>query len=273
MKQVFLFLSSCLALFFLFSCEKEDEATDVVILCNSGSIRQTAESGKKLLYEIESFSIKANLKNFQITSFDIESGEKTLLDTTINIANFNYSFIYKAPEFLPDSITVKIKMKATDQQNNTQEFNCTVTVIHGTVFLPELSGIVLYSGASGKPDALSLHNPSQPFLKLLADSAEIDIYDYTEWETETLACEWRTNTDIRFTRVNSLNYALVTAQSLKDVYASVNHQKYMNEIRVNDIILIGREEKVVAVLQIVDVSDKEGVQNDYYRLNMKILPG
>jgi hypothetical protein len=258
---------------FLFSCENEDKATNVIILCNSGSIRQTAESGERLLYEIESFSIKANLNSFQITSFDVESGEKILLDTTINVENFKYSFIYKAPEFSPDSVIVKIKMKATDQQNNTQEFDCTVMVIHGNVLLPELTGIVLYSGASGKPDALSLHNPSQPFVKLLADSAEIDIYDYTEWETEKLACEWRTNTDIRFARVNSLNYALITGQSLKDVYASVNHQKYMNEIQVNDIILIGREEKVVAVLQIVDVSDKEGVQNDYYRLNMKILPG
>jgi hypothetical protein len=254
----------------LVSCENEDDATKVVILLPSESAKQTVEAGEKLLYEIEAYSIKSNLNQFAITSFDTENGTISLLDTTLNTKNFKYSFIYPVPEFPKDSVLVKLKMTASDYENNTQEFNCQITVTKGTFLLSELTGIVLYSGASGRPDAFSL-GTLQPFLKSLADSADIDVYDYTNVELNTgeLSREWRTNTDVRFSRVNSFNYSTATAQALKNLYPFVERQKYIKDIQVNDIVLLGREDKVVGLLQIVGVSDEEGAQNDFYRFNIK----
>jgi hypothetical protein len=258
---------------FLFSCDNENDASRVVILCNPTS-GQTTESGKKLLYEIETYSIESNLSSFQITSFDVENGEKQLLDTALNVQKFNYSFIYNVPEFSDDSISVALKLIATDLKNNRREFTCSVIATRNTFLLQELTGIVLYSGASGRPDAFSLNDPSQTFLKSLADSADIDVFDYTgvmEMNPETLSREWHTNTDIRFAKVNSLNYALATAQSLKNMYPSLIRQRYIHDIQANDIILLGRGDQVAGVMQIVNIADAEGSQNDYYLFNFKQL--
>ena len=258
---------------FCISCKNEDDTTPVLIFLKSGSVSQTLEAGKKALYEIETYSNQANLNRLTITSFSVEDGERILIDSVLNVQKINYPFIYQAPEFADDSISVVLKIAVSDTKNNTQELKCSIKVVKGLYhLLPEMTGIVLYSGSSGRPDAFSLNDPSHVFLKALADSTDIDVFDYVaDSSTDQLSREWRTNTDVRFAKVNSLNYSLVTAQSLRNIYAAVIRQKYVNAIQAGDIIILGRENQVAGVIQIVYVADEEGSLNDYYFFNIKMI--
>jgi len=270
MKQFFILLGLAL---FCISCENENDATPIVISINNGSVSQTVKAGEKIPYEIEAYSVQANLNHFTVSSFSVEEGEKILIDSALNAPKINYDLIYQAPEFSGDSVSVTLKITATDTKNNTQQFKCTVTVIQGLIFLPEMTGIVLYSGSSGRPNALSLSNPSNVFLKQLADSADIDIYDYenTDYYSTQLSREWRTNTDVTFAKVNNLNYSLLTASSLKSIYASLIQQKYVDAITANDIIVLGKDNQAAGVIQIIQVTDDEGSQNDCYLFNIKLI--
>ena len=261
-----LFLILC-----VFSCDNKDDASPIAVILESGKIAQLAESNTKIPYEIECFSLHSTINRLTISSFDSEKGEKMLFDSVPNSSKFNYSFIYEVPEFSKDSVEITLKMKVTDLDNNFYELKCFLTVTGSASLLPELSGIVMYSGASEKPDAFSLKDPSLVFLKALADSASVDVYDYVDQNNQnTLSREWRTNTDVKFVRINSFNYSAATSLTIKNAYTSSVRQNFINNISLNDIILVGRNE-AEGVLQVVGLEDQEGNLNDFYRFNFKVI--
>jgi hypothetical protein len=270
MKRLIVLLLSAVA---LFSCEKKDDATPVAVLLRSGEIVQYSTSGTKIRFEITAYSVNSKLRKFSITSFDSEYGEKTYIDSTINEEKFNYTFIFDVPEFSRDSVPIALKIRAEDFENNFYELNCQVIVVGGAQVLPTLTGIVIYSGSSGQRNAFSLQDPSQPFVRALADSVNIDIYDFpNETEPETLSREWRTNTDVRFVKANSFNFAMATAVNINASFRSAVRQMSVDDLKPNDIILVGRNDNAVGVILITDVVDNNGMDNDFYRFDIKLIP-
>ena len=264
-KILYLFFAVCV----LISCNNENDVSDVVIILKSGSVKEYVRSGDMLRYEIESFSNKSVLTNFKASTFDSEYGEKLLLDSALNQEKIEFTFLYKAPAFSKDSVSTILKFEASDAENKTRTYNCTIVVTSNADILPEKSGIILYSALSGKQDAFSLENPSQVFLAALADSAKIDVYDFNESSNETFVREWRTNTDVGFVKANSFDYASATANSVRQTYIASVRQNYVSDIQTNDIILIGKEKNATGVIIITDVVDSEGAGNDFYRFNYK----
>ena len=259
---------------FLASCEDQSDATRVIVKLKSGEIIQNANVGTKILYEISCSSLSSNLKRFGIKSFDLENGEITYVDSIINEAKkFDYTFIYSVPEFANDSVEVMLKIKAEDLNNDFYELNLRVTVLGGSgLLLPEMAGIIIYSGSSMQRNAFSLNAPSQPFVMAYADSIDIDVYDLpNEINPETLSKEWHTNTDVRFVKANSFNYASATSAGIKSNYVSSIRQKFVLDISPNDIILLGRGDKACGVIMITEVVDNNGIDNDYYRFNIKMI--
>lgn len=256
-----------------FACgEDNGDITPVVVRLTSGEMRQQSTAGTKLKFEIAAQSLNSRLKNFTIKSFDPEYGDRSYVDSTIDKAKFDYTFLFTVPEFSKDSVQVNLKMRAEDAEENSYELNCWVTVTGGAQILSQMSGIVIYSGSSEQRNAFSLKDPSQPFVKELADSADIDIFDYpNELAPDALSKEWRTNTDVRFAKANSFNYAVATATGIKANYSSAVRQKTVTGLSVNDIILVGRGDNACGVIQITDVVDNSGTDNDFYRFNIKSI--
>jgi len=173
---------------------------------------------------------------------------------------------------LNDSVEIALKVKAEDFENNFYELNLWVTVKGDIGLMPEMSGIILYSGSSRQRNAFSLKDPSQPFVMALADSADIDIYDFpNEIDPEALSGEWHTNTDVRFAKANSFNYASASTSGIKANYISSVRQKFVSGIKPNDIILIGRNDNAFGVIMVTDVVDNSEIDNDYYRMNIKLI--
>jgi hypothetical protein len=238
----------------------------------TGQIAQTAQSGNKLLFDIEIHSLYSTLKHFSITSFDTENGTEILFDTTPNSTNYKHILVYEVPSFLSDSMLVSLTMNAVDYDNNSFQLKCFITVTGGAQLLPELTGIVMWSALSGKPNALSLQNPSNVFLSNLADSADIDIYDYTSEEIHgtSISRELRTNTDVYFAKANNFNYSTATKVSVKNAFQSSISDKSVTELTANDVILFCLRDSIYGVIQISEVVDNDNTNNDYYRFSIKI---
>lgn len=259
----------------LIACNNEDNTTKVAVKLSKTSQTRLTDSvatGTKAMYDIEAFSTDTYLKKFTITSFDQENGEILLFESAPEVKNYQYSFVYDAPSFSADSVKVTLKMRAENYIGDSYEMRCTLVVTGGAQLLTELSGIILNSASSGKADALSLNNPSQVFLAALADSASIDIYDLVnESNPEILSREWRTNTDVRFVKINSFNYSEATTASIKSTYLSSLRDKAVSNLQENDIILVGKENTPMGVFQITGITDNEGFANDYYRFSAKMI--
>jgi len=262
-----------IASFVLLGCrEDRSDATQVFVILQSGKYKQDSKPGDKILYEISCSSLSSQLNRFSIRSFDVENGEKSCVDLVINEAKFNYTFVYDVPAFLNDSVEITLKVKAEDADRNFYELNLWVTVKGDIGLMPELSEIVLFSGSSRQRNAFSLKDPSQPFVMEYADPADIDIYDLpNEIDPETLSKEWHTNTDVRFAKANSFNYANATASGIRTSYISSVRQKFISDLKPNDIILIGRDDNACGVIMITDAVDNNGLDNDYYRFSIKLI--
>jgi len=269
-KKILIF---AFAIFFV-SCEKENDASEVAILLKSGVVTQHAAAGNKIAYNIEAYSLHSTLKEFSIKSFDGEYGEIVLFETKPDEAKFSYNFVYNVPAFSKDSVPVVLTMRAIDYNNNSFNLKCHVIVTGGAQLLQEMSGIVMYSGLSGNADAFSLQNPSQVFLRSLADSAMIDVYAYEgeNPETTTLFREWRTNTNVLFAKVNSFAYSTATLVSVKNSFNASVKDKFVKNLQPNDIILFGQQDKnIFGAIQITEIVDNTGTNNDYYRFSIKMV--
>jgi len=267
-------LVTCLLVFvgIFFSCEREKDATPVAVLLRSGEVVQMSTPGSKIRYEISAYSLRSTLKNFRITSFDSEHGERLFLDSNINQARLEHTFILDVPEFSRDSVPFELKIRAEDFAGNFYVLTCRVVVVGGAQILPTLTGIVVYSGSSGRQNAFSLNDPSQPFVKALADSIDVDIYDHPNATVpEILSREWRSYTDIRFVKINSFNFANATATNINASFRSAVRQRTVEDLKPNDIILVGRNDIAIGAILITDVVDNEGVDNDFYRFDVKLI--
>ena len=257
---------------FLISCEDEKDKSKIAISLKSGHSSQEAKAGDKIHYELEIFSVYSKIKQFTISSFERDNGIDTLHNINPNEATYNYTLIYEIPEFSKDTVTITLTMIAVDYDNNSFTLKCYVTVTGGAILLEEMSGIVMYSGLSDRANAFSIEDPSQIFLRSLADSTMIDVYDYPleDIENTAISREWRSNTDVKFTKANNFNYSKATLTSIKNTYNSSNIDKRITNLQPNDIILFSKAEKIFGTILITDVIDNEGTDNDYYRFNIKL---
>lgn len=74
---------------------------------------------------------------------------------------------------------------------------------------------------------------------------------------------------MKFVRANSFDYASATSSSLSSAYSASVTSDTVEDIRLNDVILVGRDSKAVGVFKVIQIFDEEGTLNDRYILNFK----
>lgn len=268
MKLKLLFFIPLFSLFF--SCT-EDSTTVVLYVDNIGELGYVSTESKNI-FKIVCMTENEYVENISISSFDKEYGTQQLMDTLVNKKNVKLDYEYTVPVFTEDSVKVQLSFKAVDNLGYEQTATYSVMVINPDVLLKEKSGLVVYSGKSEKENAFSLTDPSSTFNSELADSAKIDIYDYVlNGDNDDLDLIWKTNTDVDFIKVNSFNQVNATVKSIVGVYNSSKRNDYVNDIRSNDIIIVGKGGKPWGVFLIANVFDDDGIDNDRYLVNYKSL--
>ncbi len=252
------------------ACDEEDEpgnpvfiATDIMGLTNVYS-----NTYKKIKIEINSSDIE--LARMGISSYDELRGNIGLLDSAISGRKLSCEFLYNVPMLANDSVTVTLKFTATDRNGYTQAMSRRLLVIAKDYKLEEVSGITLYTNEiNDHPNGICLEN-MRPLIVSLADSAAIDIYTHVDKETpEILTREWRSNTDIYFARANQFDYANATNRSVTEAFGNAVANPRISQIERDDIILVGRGNKAIGAIKVVQLYDEPGLENDRYLINIK----
>lgn len=237
----------------LFSCDDDTpEESDVAVFVTPSSTEDvTLQSGDKYIYECGLYTKHNYVSRLRVKSTDNFSGETTLLDTAFTERTSSYSFVYNAPIIDRDSLSVTLTFNAWDDNGNKCEVKRKLTIKNRQVLIAEKSGIVLYSPQTGRPNALKFSLPSQTFdWKNSPDSVNADLFI----ETETFdVVNFRSNTAAKFVRNNSFDYPAATALSIQAVYSGSVRTDKIEDIRTNDIILVGHNSTAEGVFRVANV--------------------
>ena len=205
-----------------------------------------------------------------INSYDNLRGNIKLMDSTLDNRFVSYEFLYMVPMLQKDSTTVTLNISASDKNGYTQTISRRLLVIAQDYKLEEVSGITLYTDESGDHSNGICLETLRPLIVSLADSADIDIYTYRDEDTpETLTREWRSNTDIYFARANTFDYANATNRSVTETFGSIVAHPRISKIERDDIILVGRGNRALGVIKVVQLYDEPGSNSDRYLINIK----
>lgn len=251
----------------------KDEVSDVVILATDTDYNMYVQSGNRLLIRVRSLSDEYSVDCIRISSVDAEKGSVRLLDTAIGQKRTEFYFMYTVPSyFAADTSALQLLFEAVASNGGTSSMSLLYKVVGGASLL-SYDGLILYSAASGRPDGLSLAKAQTLYCET-ADSASIDIYDYHDTlatDPMALSREWRSRTGLTFARLNDFDYAGTNQLLLNSAYKASKRYTSLKQIAEGDVIVFGRGEEALGVLQMLIVADEPGsATNDRYIFNMKL---
>ncbi len=254
MNRILTILFPVLLTLMFFSCnEDEKDASDVAIFIEPGaSVPVTVTSGDKFLYHIDFYTVHDYVRQLTVRSFDQYQGEVVVKDTLWTGRCDSYDFVYTAPVTDRDSLRVTLTFEVTDNAGSRSEVRRTVLIRNRQVLVPEKSGIVLWAPETGRPDAFGFDDPSKTFnLSASGDSASADLY--VETDLSFSAVTVKSGSGARFVRNNSFDYAAASAVSVQTVFVSSRRDDVVDNLRVNDIILVGHGDRAEGVMRVTNI--------------------
>ena len=225
-------------------------------------------SGEKEQYELQISTTHEYISRLLITCFDKKNGERTLLDEEINQKSLTTKFIFTAPEIGDVEGQATLSFKVWDEDGHTAQVERTVKIVNKIVMLPELTGIVLHSPYSDLPDALSFQNASNPFkLEYSPEPEKADLF--LECNEDFTSISWKSNTKAKFIRNNTFNYSEASGLSINAVYESSLKTDYIDNIKPNDIIIVGHGTMADGVFFVNSINRGSLLQSDYMIVSYK----
>lgn len=238
----------------LTSCDedKKEISNVAIFITPERSDTLVAMSGDKLRYTVELYTANDHVKRLMVTSFDAVNGHLELEDTTFSDKKDIYYFNYSTPIVNRDSLNVTLTFEAWDNEGNTCQVERYVVVKNSTHLIEEMTGIVLHAPESALPNAFSLKQPSQTFcLQTSPDSLNADVYLVADNDFVNVAL--RSNTKAKMVRINTFDYPVATAASVQAVYESQRRSEQVDNLSINDIILIGHDDKAEGAIHITNI--------------------
>ena len=267
-KQIYS-LALCLVITLLVSCVEKPNLSDVVVLANPKS-DSTLFSNEKLRYQLQLFTINDYVDGLTISSFDIERGRVVCLDTTFadKQQELDYDFIYTAPLFSSEEVSVELTFMVRDNLGNTSKVLRNILVKKRQQLIEERNGIILYAHNGSLPNALLLSDVSQPIiLQDAPDSLKADIWLNPEDALSDIT--WSGQTGLKFVRHNDFNYTAATAENLQTTYLSSKRYDVMRDVAPNDIIIVGHDELVEGVFLVNNIISGDSFQGQCLQLSYK----
>jgi hypothetical protein len=267
MKQILFF--TIVSMFMFCKC-KPDDVSKVVIIISSSDSLSGLKSGDKALFRIHSFANEGEIKNITITSSDLQYGRMLIFDTLLNVGKFDYDYQYIVPDY-NDSTTVRLTFEAFSSDNNTpSSMTATLHVVNNNVVLPYFDGIIMYAANSNNKNGFNIHTIQTLYCET-TDSLQTDIYDYYDTLVVhgALSREWRSKTGVLFARFNDFNFATATKSGVISAFEIAAKYTSVKNLANGDIILIGKNNTALGVIQLIAIYDEEDTANDRYVFNFK----
>lgn len=261
-------LGICVALLALVGCIEKPELSNVVVLATPKS-DSTLYSHEKMRYQLRLFTINEYVDGLTISSLDLDRGRVICIDTLFEVKQkeLEYDFIYTAPQISREELDIELSFIVKDNIGNTSEIKREIKVLSRQQLIEEKNGILLYAHASYLPHCLLLSDVSQPFVALYADSLKADIWINPSDEQNSIT--WESQTGVKFVRHNDFNYTTATMESLQATYLSSKRHDAINNVAVNDIIIVGREEQVKGVFFVDNIVYNADLQYECMQLSFK----
>ena len=252
-KYRFLLYIALIGLTFISCDEDKKEVSDVAIFITpSKTDTVKLNSGDIMRYTIKFYSVHQYVKQLKVSSFDVSRGKTDILDTIFSAYQEQFYFDYTAPTTNRDSLTISLNYEAWDDAGSKCEVERVVLVRNAGHLIDEKTGIVLRSSQSGMSDALSFRNPSQTFnWHNSPDSVYADLYLIANETFDTLTIGSKTKA--KFVRMNEFDYPSASINSVQAVYEYARRSDFINDLKTNDIILVGHESNAEGVLQITNI--------------------
>lgn len=265
-----------LAVFPFFVSCSEDEASDVVVYIEN-ELPDTVAVGKFIPLEIFAITPNEYVKEIRISTFDADNGE-VLRDCIFpNVVEYRGEYVFQVPQVASENTEMKLYLDAYDNIGNKQRFTLKFFVIGAD--LKPLDGLVFYNPLSGNNDGFDVLSKATIRRATYAnnDSTSFWLRQFTEEEMlespENLPLELNTSATgsrVTFAVSNSYDYGKATTISLEAAYSSMSVNNYVSQIKQGDIILIGVDNVGWGVMQVLDIVDNPGVNDDKMIINIKI---
>ena len=269
MRKVILLLA--LPLLFLTSC-KED-VSDVFVMAKDVDNTSFVQSGNKLLIRVQAISDNYKVDRIRIYSVDAEKGSVQLKDTLVGgVKQVDFYFMYTVPSyFISDTAALTLQFEAVASNGGSSRMALAYKVVGGSSLI-HYDGIVMYGARSGRANGFSLASAQTLYCET-ADSSTIDIYDYHDTlfgdTSGRLSREWRSRTGLQFARMNDFDYSGTNQLLLNNAFKASRRYTSLKDIAEDDVVLFGRADQALGVLQVLMVADEAGNTNDRYVFNLK----
>lgn len=226
-----------------------------------------------IMFHIKTVSENDEIARLECECFDSEFGVTPVFDTLfpsgMSIVEYDYAYLTKA--YITNE-NMRVKLTFTVHTLGGEKFSqVAYFYVIGTTLLVTYDQLIMYSGAqSAKANGIALDLVS-PIIIQTEDSTRVDVYDYHAQgaNPDSLSCEWRSLTGVRFVKYNDFNFSGATTKYLQESYKAGTKYSSVANLRNGDIILVGKGETAIGVFQIHAIYDEDGVDNDRYEVTFK----
>lgn len=257
-------------LVFSFSCDSEQIESPILVFLTPEGPRLETNSSERVLLTVDARSRDGQKLRLQIESVDVIYGSRKVFDSLFSFKRINYLFDYIVPAYPDQSETLLVFTLSNDVGDQIQIAK-KLFVDKGATSVKEFSGNVTYSTLSTKPNGFSLETMQPVYL---ADSLtrSIDIYDASTKTSQPnggLSRTWLSRTDLVFVRFNGFNYPDANAITISNSYKSGIKLSRISDLKDADILIVGKGDKALGVIQVISVTDMDGAENDKYVFSIK----
>lgn len=253
----------------LAGCEKESELLLLVSTPYADTGTEIYAGDEEIVFRIETRSLESVIEKLHITSHDKTYGTEMLLDTALGVKNTRIEWRYRTRTYM-DTTGVTLTFEVVEGSGATRKITATVTVKGDDTHIEPVEGIVLYSAMSGGKSAFCFKTMNTLFASA-ANYRQMDIYDVTNNLTGELSRNWASRTGLQFARFENFDYGQATAPDIQDAYVLSKHDNEIKGLRNGDIIVVGKGDEAWGVIQITNIYDEEGTEEDRYMFSLKAI--
>lgn len=268
MRKTLLILLSALS---LIACNKQSELVTIMRIDNVDWQKAPVASGAVLHVTVLAEAKSSPIQRIVISSEDVEYKNKDVLDSTLAwpLKNVNMSWYYALP-YYQDTTKVVLTARSFDGSGNMMSYSITMLVAPGEEKLRTLDNMTLYSAASVGKSAFSLETLQPVYLN--KDSATVAFYDVLDKTLQAPSCIWHSESGLLFSRTEGFNFSEASVQSLENVWPNLMKTSTIKDLKADDVLLIGKGDKAIGAIKILQIIDEQGTDLDRYIFSLKIRP-
>ncbi|MBO6025672.1 MAG: hypothetical protein J6P73_00305 [Bacteroidales bacterium] len=266
-------LITLVGLLFLLGACKEPTSPVNLFINRADDFGESVSHGTYIMFHIKTVSENDEITRLECECFDSEFGVTPVFDTLFasGKSSVEYDYAYLTKSYIT-SENMRVKLTFTVHTLGGESFSQVVYFyVTGATLLVTYDQLIMYSGAqSAKANGIALDLVT-PIIMQTEDSTRVDVYDYHAQDAnpDSLSCEWRSLTGIRFVKFNDFNFPGATTKYLQDSYKAGTKYASVANLCIGDIILVGKEENAIGVFQIQAIYDEDGLDNDRYEVTFK----